>query len=209
MDNTLKIRSDNTSGYPGVHFDKRHNLWVASLEIKGTRKIHKYFKTKEDAITARMRLMEEYSQEIKQAHTEKCHKQKVYKTEEDRRAATLNIQKRCRQKLNKEQPLLMFFRDKKSGAEQLGIAFEIEFSDLTMPQCCAICSRKIFLTRSVGYRKARQDDAATLDRINPNKHYFNGNWKWVCWQCNRLKSDCIESSRFRAIANYIDSNFSS
>jgi len=47
------MRSDNTSGFKGVYFDKSRNKWQAEIMING-KKIHiGRFYTKEDAIEAR------------------------------------------------------------------------------------------------------------------------------------------------------------
>lgn len=43
----------NTSGYAGVHFFKRANLWSAYIDFKGKRKNLGYFKRLADAVEAR------------------------------------------------------------------------------------------------------------------------------------------------------------
>lgn len=54
---TSKIKKtpnkNNTSGYPGVHFDKSSNSWVAYLTYNKKRYYGGIFKTKEEAIEAR------------------------------------------------------------------------------------------------------------------------------------------------------------
>jgi len=47
------IKSNNTSGYPGVYFDKRRNKWVARISINGKETQLGYFLTIEEAIEAR------------------------------------------------------------------------------------------------------------------------------------------------------------
>lgn len=42
------------SGVRGVFFDSRHNLWNAHMNYRGKRVLRKYFKTKEEAVDARM-----------------------------------------------------------------------------------------------------------------------------------------------------------
>lgn len=44
---------NNTSGYPGVNWDKTHERWVARICVDGKRKCLGYFKNKDDAIAAR------------------------------------------------------------------------------------------------------------------------------------------------------------
>lgn len=53
------VKSDNTSGYSGVNWDKRYQKWRA--RIKNGREIHLgYFKTKEEAIAARKESEKKY-----------------------------------------------------------------------------------------------------------------------------------------------------
>lgn len=44
---------NNTSGYPGVNWDKINERWVARICVDGKRKCLGYFKNKDDAIAAR------------------------------------------------------------------------------------------------------------------------------------------------------------
>jgi hypothetical protein len=37
--------------------------------------------------------------------------------------------------------------------------------------------------------KYRQDDAPSLDKINPALGYIKGNVAWVSWRANRIKND--------------------
>lgn len=52
-----KLRSDSTSGFPGVHFckDKIKRPWVARVGLNGTWKTLGYFATKDEAIECRKR----------------------------------------------------------------------------------------------------------------------------------------------------------
>lgn len=44
---------NNTSGVPGVSYDKTHKLWLARVTENGKRKLLGYFKSKDEAILAR------------------------------------------------------------------------------------------------------------------------------------------------------------
>lgn len=48
------IQSNNTSGYPGVHFGKERGLWEASVKLNRTKINLGRFVTKEEAIQARI-----------------------------------------------------------------------------------------------------------------------------------------------------------
>ena len=54
------IKRNNTSGVPGVSFDKSRNKWVAYITINKERKNLGLYKTKEEAIEARRRAEIEY-----------------------------------------------------------------------------------------------------------------------------------------------------
>ncbi len=51
--NHIKLRSDNTSGVIGVHWDKTRKKWVAFIRVNCKRKHLGYFINKEDAIKVR------------------------------------------------------------------------------------------------------------------------------------------------------------
>lgn len=54
-----RVRSDNKAGESGVHFNSRRNKWMARISIRGERLYLGDFKTKEEAIAARVRAKEE------------------------------------------------------------------------------------------------------------------------------------------------------
>ena len=47
------ISKNNTSGYPGVYWNKKNDNWYVSISIHNKQKCVGYFKTKDDAIEAR------------------------------------------------------------------------------------------------------------------------------------------------------------
>jgi hypothetical protein len=49
----MPIQNNNTSGYPGVTYDKNRNKWQAQIKIKGRYKFLGRFDTIEDAIKSR------------------------------------------------------------------------------------------------------------------------------------------------------------
>lgn len=54
------IRKDNTSGYKGVNYDKRKDLWAVRISVNGKRLYVGRFKKLEDAIEARKWAEKEY-----------------------------------------------------------------------------------------------------------------------------------------------------
>lgn len=54
------VRSDNTSGVPGVSWDKRGDCWMSYIMIDGKRIALKYSKNKDECIKARKEAEEKY-----------------------------------------------------------------------------------------------------------------------------------------------------
>lgn len=54
------IRSDNNSGVIGVCWNKAQQTWKAGLQVNKKWKLHKNYKTKEEAIKARLKAEKEY-----------------------------------------------------------------------------------------------------------------------------------------------------
>lgn len=54
------IRTDNTSGIIGVHFDKKSNKWIANVSVKYKRITVYYGDSKYNAIVARLKAEEKY-----------------------------------------------------------------------------------------------------------------------------------------------------
>lgn len=55
-----RIKKSNTSGYTGVTFRKSNNKWVVRITVNYKRKYIGAFKTKEEAIKARLKAEKEY-----------------------------------------------------------------------------------------------------------------------------------------------------
>jgi len=53
-----KLSRNNTSGFPGVHFETRSQLWVVQLEIDGHARYVGRYSDKTDAIAARIKASE-------------------------------------------------------------------------------------------------------------------------------------------------------
>lgn len=49
----ISLRSDNTSGYRGVAWDKQASKWTAYINVEGRKRHLRYFATKEAAVAAR------------------------------------------------------------------------------------------------------------------------------------------------------------
>jgi len=53
-----KVKSNNHSGYTGIHWDKRNKRWIATIRYVGIRKYIGSFRDINDAITVRAAIAE-------------------------------------------------------------------------------------------------------------------------------------------------------
>lgn len=87
----------------------------------------------------------------------------------------------------------------KNRAKKRGIAFEITASDLLWPTHCPVFGFEL----DYGARKSLQNNAPTLDRIDPAKGYVKGNVQVISWRANRLKADATVEE-IRRLAAYLE-----
>ena len=70
----------------------------------------------------------------------------------------------------------------KYRAKRDGLAFELSESDITLPEVCQLCSRKL------EYSLSRQDRrCASIDKIDPSLGYTKKNTWVICCGCNQKK----------------------
>lgn len=65
-----RLIKTNTSGYNGVYFDKRRELWVAQITFKGKTKYLGAYRKPEEAVKARQRGEEIYDEFLEQAEAD-------------------------------------------------------------------------------------------------------------------------------------------
>lgn len=88
------------------------------------------------------------------------------------------------------------YRGAKTRAKRRGLAFDIELSDIEIPEFCPVFPH-IALKPYTGKRVHWQDhpDSPTIDRIDSSKGYVKGNVRVISWRANTLKGDAtIEES---------------
>lgn len=72
----------------------------------------------------------------------------------------------------------------KRRAEMAGLPFNLDLSDIIIPDRCPALGLPIELGHT-----AQNDHSPTLDRIIPALGYTRGNVIVVCWRTNRAKSN--------------------
>ena len=74
----------------------------------------------------------------------------------------------------------------KERSNKKGIPFDIELSDIIIPEICPVLGIEINPTLGRGGRK---NNSASLDKFIPELGYVKGNVQVISWRANRLKSD--------------------
>jgi hypothetical protein len=100
-----------------------------------------------------------------------------------------------RREKNRAKAMLKGLRE---GAKKRGIPCVLAEADLAavpVPDICPVLNIPMFWTRG-----KRTGNAPSIDRINPSGIYEKGNWRYISWRANRLKSDCSDPEVFEAIA---------
>lgn len=83
----------------------------------------------------------------------------------------------------KKYPELYLWDSAKRRAEKLGIPFEIEVTDISIPKRCPVLGMKIRVCHP------DQEKSASLDRIIPSLGYVPGNVVVISMKANRLKNN--------------------
>lgn len=79
---------------------------------------------------------------------------------------------------------LVMWSSARKRAKQKGLEFNIELSDIVIPEYCPVLGMKLSRKNS-----KQKDNSPSLDRIDNTKGYVKGNVIVVSYKANRLKSD--------------------
>lgn len=95
-------------------------------------------------------------------------------------------------------PEKYLFRAAKQRARVKGLEFNIEESDIVVPDVCPILGIPLF----VGFG-TQTDNSPSLDRIDPMKGYIKGNIMVVSYRANTIKSNATVAE-LRSIADWME-----
>lgn len=87
----------------------------------------------------------------------------------------------------------------KSRAKRLGIAFDIDVSDIAVPERCPVLG--IELSVLPGHGSGYHPAAASLDKIKPALGYTKGNVRVISARANLLKNDATADELRRVLAD--------
>ena len=75
----------------------------------------------------------------------------------------------------------------RKNAKTKGVAFDLELSDIVIPNVCPALGIPIVKTSTEGI--GRTDNSPSVDRLDPTKGYVKDNVRIVSWRANKLKGD--------------------
>lgn len=90
------------------------------------------------------------------------------------------------------------YTETKSRARLSNIQFNLDKSDITIPDLCPVLGIPLEVTLN-----GRTNNTPTIDKIIPSKGYVKGNVKVVSWLANLIKRDCTDPEVFEKIALYL------
>ena len=99
----------------------------------------------------------------------------------------------------KSHPEYYLWKNAKQRARKKGLDFDIEVSDIIIPQFCPLLH--IPIIHRTGLRKA-QPDSPSLDRLDNSFGYVKGNILVVSWRANKLKADAEFQELQRLVNNW-------
>jgi hypothetical protein len=97
----------------------------------------------------------------------------------------------------KENPLNNAYATAKSRSKKNGVDFDIELSDLKIPDVCPVFGIPIYF---VGGK--RTDNSPSLDRKDNSKGYVKGNVHVISWLANCRKGD-LTLEQAEALVKYM------
>jgi hypothetical protein len=123
------------------------------------------------------------------------------RNEQERKVWLAAYRQRNRKKIQKVQhawslahPQYMLWRHAYQRAQYQGIPFDIEKSDIVIPDECPILHIKLSQT-------GNRDNRPSVDRIVPEKGYVKGNIQVISMRANRIKSDATLEELERIVEN--------
>jgi hypothetical protein len=81
-------------------------------------------------------------------------------------------------------PAKYLLQSAKSRAKKKGWEFNLEESDIVIPEVCPVLGIPLTLRND-----GNKDSSPSLDRIDSNKGYIKGNIQIISWRANNLKAD--------------------
>lgn len=120
-------------------------------------------------------------------------------SEEMRQKMKIRINKRNK-KDREINPAKYMWYEAKKRAKNKNLDFNIEISDIFIPEICPVLDIPLFLIDG-----KRTDNSPSLDKINNSKGYIKGNIKVISFRANALKNNATVEE-LEAIVKYMKEN---
>ena len=78
----------------------------------------------------------------------------------------------------------MLLRAAKTRAKKHGLVFDLDLSDISIPEKCPVLGIPLF---RIGAKQS--PNSPSIDRVDPLKGYVKSNVQVISWRANKLKSD--------------------
>lgn len=106
--------------------------------------------------------------------------------------------------LNKRKnPEVELYRRVKSRARKQKLAFDLQLSDIVIPEFCPVLHIPLFIGEGIA-----SPNSPSMDRIDPTKGYTKDNVQVISYKANTMKSDANETDlilfAFWVLENYIE-----
>lgn len=95
---------------------------------------------------------------------------------------------------HKANPIKYMLKDAKKRAKAKGLEFNIEASDMVIPEYCPITLLKLVVNSGT-----MKPNSPTLDRINNDKGYIKGNVAVISNRANAMKRDAYYDEIYRLL----------
>ena len=112
-----------------------------------------------------------------------CKRLKAAKYREENRELTNLTARESHRRAKKERPKSFFVYRAKQRAKKLGLPFNIDESDIVIPEFCPVLGIRL---NSGGGDK--EDSCPSIDRVIPEMGYIKGNVKIISKRANTIKS---------------------
>lgn len=76
----------------------------------------------------------------------------------------------------------------KRRSKKRGWDFDLEESDVVIPEVCPVLGIPLFRGYAEG-KRTPGPNSPSLDRVNPTLGYVKGNVRVISWKANRIKTD--------------------
>lgn len=210
----------------GVYWDKFKKRWTVQISVNGAKKTIGTFKDLETAKSARIEAQTTWPEHARLMRGFRTPTR--YESKEERRVASREISRQyywanrdqilLRKKGKKgcqsdnerahrmrkvNNPIGYYLSGIKARAKRYGVKFDLNKSSIKIPDCCDCCGKPMILFHGSG--KA-VPDSVSIDRLDSRLGYTERNIRFICWECNRLKSDCNDPGQFFKIWMYMLKN---